>query len=98
MAASHTHTQGSNPESARAVESLSVNTPKYGEQRLDAEPDKRLVRVQQLACMRPSSHISTHAQPLLFAAVSRRAQTLSLCPLIGHACMHGSLMQVVDLV
>ncbi|KAF5839636.1 hypothetical protein DUNSADRAFT_292 [Dunaliella salina] len=30
------------PESARQVESLSVTTPKYGEQRLDAEPDRRL--------------------------------------------------------
>ena len=39
--------QGPSAESRAKVETLSVNTPKYGEQRLDAEPDKRLVRMKQ---------------------------------------------------
>lgn len=36
-------TQGPNAEARQQVESLRVQTPKYGEQRLDVDPDKRLV-------------------------------------------------------
>eukprot|EP00955_Chlamydomonas_euryale_P079915 363357-Chlamydomonas_euryale.AAC.14 len=61
--------KGPSPESRKAVESLLVLTPKYGEQRLDAEPDKRLVRPMFLhapcvgraaSCMAGAPHAWLH--------------------------------------
>lgn len=46
MAPSLLSTQGPDAASKAQVEALKVTTPKYGEQRLDEEPDKRLVRLQ----------------------------------------------------
>ena len=43
--------QGPNAEARRQVEALKVVTDKYGEQRLDAEPDRRMVGATNVAFM-----------------------------------------------
>jgi hypothetical protein len=61
--------QGPNPQSRQQVESLRVQTPKYGEQRLDAEPDKRLVR---------SDHTGAPSQQVVLSPAGMRLQALVL--------------------
>ncbi len=69
--ATHRRAQGPNQASRQQVEALLVTTPKYDEQRLDAEPDKRMVRSTD----RPRTH-----RPRSSTSRTRRAIATSTGP------------------